>query len=143
MRTFSFICLFRWKEQHVVLVAQENTENGLGYWKLASLSWRIQLSLINFGKKWTAPSGKTCFITKIKGVDKVLGQFPVQFRTLGTNSMMEIEGLKANDDFPFCATTKDICPQQTEVCLKTGFHRENVLTLTLEESFKFPFTCLT
>lgn len=124
MRLFSFICLFRWEEQDVVLVAQENTENVLGYLKCLSLSWKIQLSLINFYNKWATPSGKTCIITKIKRVDKVLGWFPVQSRALGTNSMTEIEGLKGNDDFQFCAATKDVCPQHTEVCIKQPFIRK-------------------
>lgn len=44
----------------------------------------------------------------------MLGQFPVQSRALGTNSMTEIEGLKVNNDFQFYATTKAVCPQQME-----------------------------
>lgn len=99
---------------------------------------RSNSSLINFGNKWASPSGKTCFITKIKGVDKVLGQFPVQSGALGANSMPEIEeGLKANDDFQFYAATKDVCPQQTEVWVKQALiikicsHFEKVLSFCL------------
>lgn len=48
----------------------------------------------------------------------MLGQFPVQSRALGTNSMTEIEGLKVNNDFQFYATTKAVCPQQMEAFRK-------------------------
>ena len=44
----------------------------------------------------------------------MLGQFPVQSRALGTNSMTEIEGLKVNNDFQLYATTKAVCSQQME-----------------------------
>lgn len=50
-------------------------------------------SLIKLDNKWASPSGETCFITKIKGFDKSLGQFPVQGRALEDNSMKEIQGL--------------------------------------------------
>lgn len=71
----------------------------------------------------------------------MLGQFPVQSRALGTNSMTEVEGLKANDDFQFYAATKDVCLQQTEVLVKQALIMK--IMVTLQESFRLLFVSLT
>lgn len=71
----------------------------------------------------------------------MLGQFPVQSRALGTNSMTEVEGLKANDDFQFLCSNKRCLSTADRSMSQAGSHNENMLTL--QESFRLLFVSLT